>query len=68
MFEVIDGYRVGVPLLNRMHSLTLTRSRYSNRAVKKSIREINCVSNNIINNHLPPASVCAELGDGKQAI
>ena len=22
----------------------------------------------VINNHLPPASVCAELGDGKQAI
>ena len=36
--------------------------RYSNRAVRKLYREVNCITNK---NHLPPASVCAEPGDGK---
>ena len=47
-------------LLNRLHlkdcDTLIEQSRSENKKVI-------CITNN---NHLPPASVCAELGDGKQ--
>jgi len=60
--------RVGVPslLLNRLHSLAPqvrdTLIEQSKSHIERSTIQL------IINNHLPPASVCAELGDGKQVI
>jgi len=49
-------------------NLAVRRSRYSNRAVRKLNREVNCTTNNNINNHLTPASVCVELENGNQEI
>ena len=55
-------------LLNRLHSLVTTIC-VRDTLIEQSGSQIGkSIVQPIINNHLPPTSVCAELGDRKQVI